>query len=95
MRRFMLFCISAITSLTGFVLALGGVLLATSTPTGPERNTWWRVVSIGFILVGLALYPYDRNQIPDWTPNWTRRFVPIYAWFFIIVGGIIFLLSWL
>jgi hypothetical protein len=89
MRRY---CLSTLIGLAGFFLTLFGIFLATRTLNGTERSFGWRVVSAGTILFGLTVF---LQPIPDWVPAWGRRFAPIYAWFFIIVGIVIFLLSWL
>jgi len=94
MKRSVFSCISAVAGLAGFLLALCGVISAPGTP-GPARSNWWRVVSVGMIMMGLSMYPYRNQKVPDYVPEWVNRFAPAYVWVWIILGVAIFLLSWL
>jgi hypothetical protein len=93
-KRYVFYFISAVAGLAGFLVGLCGVVYATGTLDEPARSNWWRVVSIGMIIMGLSMYPY-RNQMPDYVPDLARRLAPAYALFWIILGVVVFLLSWL
>jgi len=79
-------CLNAMAGIVGGLLAVVGI--------GTMDTDRGRVFSIGMILAGLSMLPY-RKDIPEWRPQWTGRFAVIYAMAFILVGAIIFLLSWL
>lgn len=87
-------CLLQGVSVLGALVTLCGMLYATTTLTEPARSNWWRVVSLGMIVVGLSMYPY-RHQMPDYAPQLARRLAPAYALLWIILGIVIFLLSWL
>ena len=86
MRRHVISCITAITGITGLLLAVGGI--------GTRLYDKGRVSAIGMILMGVSMLPYQR-QIPEWQPAWTQRFAIAYALCFISIGIVIFLLSFL
>jgi hypothetical protein len=94
MKRCLFYFASAMVGVGGFLLILCGMLFLSSTPAGPARSNWWRVISVGMAMVGIyALLSLER--IPDFVPEWVKRyFAPIYTLFWFIAGGIIFILSW-
>ncbi len=90
MRRFLLYCIVASICAVGMLIILWGIFLMPGS-----GNTRSRVVSTGCILVGLPLILFGQRLMPDWTPYWGRRLAVVYAWFWLVAGIVLFVLSWL
>ena len=92
MRR----CAVQIVGLLGFFLALCGVMYATTIPTEPTRSNWWRVVALGLVLIGLTSMALARPPlVVDFVPELGRRLGYALGVAFVVVGVLIFLLSWL
>lgn len=82
--------------LLGFFLAFCGVMYATTTSTEPARSNWWRVVALGWVLSGLTTMALARPPlVVDLTPELARRVGYALGVAFVVVGVLIFLLSWL
>ena len=86
MKRIALSCLNAIAGIAGGLLTVVGL--------GTMDTDRGRVFSMGLILAGLSMLPYRKN-IPEWRPRWTGGFALAFGLGCIILGLIIFLLSWL
>lgn len=94
MKRYLLSCVITLIGIAGAFLVVGGVLFLPSQSAGLARANWWRVISLGMIIVGFYGLLYRRSD-PDYVPAWYKRFLRYFALFWFIGGGMIFVLSWL
>jgi hypothetical protein len=88
-RRRLLGCGLSGVSTVGFVLALGGALAVAGSSSAGTR-----VMGAGCLLTGVPLLLYQRSLMPEETPRGTKRFVALYAWFWILAGAGLCVLSW-
>lgn len=94
MKRYLLSCVITLIGIAGALLIIGGILFLPSQPVGPARTNWWRVISLGMIIVGFYGLLYRRSD-PDYVPAWYKHSLRYFALFWFIVGGMLFVLSWL
>jgi hypothetical protein len=76
----------------GLLLAIWSSSYFPENQPEPWRNFKWQLNAMAFILWGLA---YRITKPPEWLPDFSRRLSPILALLLIVIGIIIFLLSWL
>jgi hypothetical protein len=79
----MVYCALQVLGLVGSLLMVGGALLGL-----------WVVLAGGMIIIGLSVLP-SRKRLPDYVPSWVGRwFVPFFASLWILLGIVVFILSW-
>jgi hypothetical protein len=93
-KRYLLSCIITLIGIAGAVLVIGGILFLPNRSFGVARVTYWRVISIGMIIGGFYGLLYRKSD-PDYVPQWYKRSLLYFALFWFLVGGVIFVLSWL
>jgi len=93
MKGCLFYFLTLLLGVGGFLLILCGILFLPST-NGPARSNWWRLVSVGMVMVGFSAL-LNLRRIPDHVPEWVKRyFAPTYTLLWFVAGGIIFILSW-
>lgn len=95
MKRGLLGLLIIVAGVGGFLMIFCGVLFATGMPAQPASRAWWRVASVGMIMMGLSMVP-SLNRLPDYVPRWVqRRFVPGFVLLWLLIGAALFIVSWL
>lgn len=100
MKRYLFSCTITLIGLIGFLLIMGGFHVLASmpadpaNPANPVKDNWQRVASIGMLVMGFDCLLWRKSN-PDYLPEWYKRRLLLYLSFlWIIVGVIIFILSW-